>query len=102
MMGRVMEHVVKEIPGEQAGKDGRGEAAEKQKKKPVEHKRERNAHGGRHHEAGGIVRINVMHALKHEKEGMTPLSFLFVMKKTTMDGGFYEKPNQKTRRGQAP
>src|SRR6476469_9812039 len=79
MMRRVVEHVVEKIACEQTGKDGRRETAKKQKKKPVEHKREGDAHGGRHDQAAGVVWIVVMHAMEHEVEELAPFGFRFVM-----------------------
>src|SRR4030095_16270149 len=80
MMRRVMERVVEKITREQACERGWGKAAKEEHEPSVENCGEWSPRDWRHDQPAGIVRVVVMHSMKHEVKVLSPFTSRFIMK----------------------
>src|SRR4051812_17988967 len=80
MMSSVMDRVVTDIAEPKSGECSRCRPPEREHEKEIENHRQRNADHRRHHQAGGIVRVIVMHSMHDEMQQLAPTSLRLVMK----------------------
>src|SRR4051812_40590162 len=98
MVGRVMDHVIKQIADEKSGERSWRYPSENDEEHSAKEQSERDAYNGRHDEAAGVLRIIVMHAMQEKMKLFPPAARGLVMKYPTMHRVFDQRPNEDAER----